>query len=440
MLETIAKPQSPAHWLDARDAGFVQNFRALLATIKTDGGDVEPVVKPILKAVAEEGDAAVLRYTQQFDSFALTRETMRVGHAEIANALASVPADILSALRFAHARILAFHQKQLPQDYSYTDDAGVKLGWRWRAIEAVGLYVPGGTASYPSSVLMNAVPAKVAGVPRVVMVAPAPQGALSPLSLAAAHIAGVDEIYRIGGAQAIAALAYGTETLAPVVKIVGPGNAYVACAKRLVFGLVGIDTIAGPSEVVVVADSSADAQMVAADLLAQAEHDVLAQSILITTDEGLATRVCAAVEAQLKTLPREKIARQSWQTRGVVIVVEILDDSVALIDALAPEHLELMVENPEALSAKIRNAGAIFLGSQTPEAIGDYVGGPNHVLPTARAARYAGGLNVLDFMKRTTLLSADGALPLELAEAAQVLARAEGLEGHARSVKLRTKP
>ena len=351
--------------------------------------------------------------------------------------MAACPRDELAALTFAHERILSFHRRQAPKDESFTDALGVKLGWRWTAVEAVGLYVPGGAASYPSSVLMNAVPAKVAGCGRVAMVAPAPEGRLNPLVLAAARIAGVDEVYRVGGAQAIAALAYGTATIAPVAKIVGPGNAYVAAAKRRVFGVVGIDMIAGPSEVVVLADASADPRYVAADLLAQAEHDEAAQSILVTDDIRLGRLVAEEVTKQLADLPRAKIAGASWRDNGAIIYVKRLADAVALVDRLAPEHLEIIAADAEALSSAIRNAGAIFLGAYTPEAIGDYVGGSNHVLPTSRSARFSSGLGVLDFVKRTSILACDARALKALGAAAVTLGRAEGLDGHARSVALR---
>ena len=347
------------------------------------------------------------------------------------------PPEALDALRFAHSRIVAFHERQIPQDHRFTDPLGVELGWRWRPVEAAGLYVPGGTASYPSSVLMNAVPAKVAGVGRIVMTVPAPEGRINPLVLAAAKLAGVDEIYRVGGAQAIAALAYGTRTIAPVAKIVGPGNAYVAAAKRRVFGTVGIDMIAGPSEVLIIADDGADPEWIAADLLAQAEHDAAAQSILITDDARLAGAVEASVARQLQALPREKIAAASWRDFGAIILVADLEESVALADRLAPEHLEIMTANAEALGQRIRNAGAIFLGAYTPEAIGDYVGGSNHVLPTARSARFSSGLSVLDFMKRTSILKCGAASLAKLGPAAIALGHAEGLDAHARSVALR---
>ncbi len=359
---------------------------------------------------------------------------------EIAAARAACDRRALDALSLARDRIEAYHRRQLPKDDRFTDALGVELGHRWTAIEAVGLYVPGGTAAYPSSVLMNAVPAKVAGVPRIVMVVPAPDGKLAPLVLAAAQLAGVDEIYRVGGAQAVAALAYGTETITPVAKIVGPGNAYVAAAKRLVFGKVGIDMIAGPSEVLILADGSGHPDWIAADLLAQAEHDASAQSILITDDAALADDVERAVEAQLKTLPRAAIAGASWRDFGAIILVRSLDEAVPLVDAIAPEHLEIEAKDAETLAGMIRNAGAIFLGAHTPEAIGDYVGGSNHVLPTARSARFSSGLGVLDFMKRTSILKCGPEQLRALGPAAIALGEAEGLDAHARSVAMRINP
>jgi histidinol dehydrogenase len=356
---------------------------------------------------------------------------------EIAAAAASCDPAGLDALELARARIEAYHRRQLPRDERFTDSLGVELGYRWRAIAAAGLYVPGGTAAYPSSVLMNAVPAKVAGVERLVMVVPAPGGKLNPLVLAAASLAGVDEMYRIGGAQAVAALAYGTATIAPVDKIVGPGNAYVAAAKRLVFGKVGIDMIAGPSEVLIVADGDANADWIAADLLAQAEHDTAAQSILITDDMMLASEVEVALAGQLATLPRAEVATASWRDFGATILVETLDDAVALVDAVAPEHLEIVARDAERLAARVRNTGAIFLGPHTPEAIGDYVAGSNHVLPTARSARFSSGLGVLDFMKRTSMLKCGPDQLAALGPAAIALGEAEGLSAHARSVAIR---
>ena len=423
--------------LDNRSPDFAENFARFLAAKREVSADIESATRAIVDDVAARGDAALIEATRKFDRLDLRADDLRVSAVEIDAALAGCDAQTLDALKFARDRIEVFHRRQLPGDDRFTDALGVELGWRWSAIESVGLYVPGGTAAYPSSVLMNAVPASVAGVARVVMVVPSPDGKLNPLVLAAAHLGGVSEIYRVGGAQAVAALAWGTATIAPVAKIVGPGNAYVAAAKRLVFGKVGIDMIAGPSEVLVIADRTGNAGWIAADLLAQAEHDVNAQSILITDDAALADDVERAVEAQLATLPRAKIARASWNEFGAVIVVNRLDAAVALADAIAAEHLEIMTQDPEALAAQIRNAGAIFLGPHTPEAIGDYVGGSNHVLPTARSARFSSGLSVLDFMKRTSILKCGPEQLRALGPAAMTLGRAEGLDAHARSVGLR---
>ena len=399
--------------------------------------DVEAACRRIVDDVAARGDAALIEATHRFDRLELDASQLRVSGDEIAQAVKACDRETLAALELARERIESFHRRQLPKDERFTDALGVELGWRWSAIQSVGLYVPGGTAAYPSSVLMNAVPAKVAGVDRIVMVVPSPDGKLNPLVLAAAHLAGVSEIYRVGGAQAVAALAHGTATIAPVAKVVGPGNAYVAAAKRLVFGKVGIDMIAGPSEVLVIADRSANAAWIAADLLAQAEHDANAQSILITDDAALASDVARAVESQLSTLPRAEIARASWQDFGGIIKVKTIDELIALADALAAEHLEIMTADPEGLAAKIRNAGAVFLGPHTPEAIGDYVGGSNHVLPTARSARFSSGLGVLDFMKRTSLLKCGPDQLRQLGPAAMTLGKAEGLDAHARSVGIR---
>jgi histidinol dehydrogenase len=383
------------------------------------------------------GDRALFELTARFDRVDLAKTRLRVAAAEIESAEKSCDENALAALKVARDRIEAYHRRQKPSDDRFTDSLGVEMGAKWTAIEAVGLYVPGGTAAYPSSVLMNAVPAKVAGVSRLAMVVPAPDGKLNPLVLAAARLAGIDEIYRVGGAQAVAALAYGTDSIAPVAKIVGPGNAYVAAAKRLVFGKVGIDMVAGPSEVLILADKTANADWIAADLLAQAEHDASAQSILITDDVGLADRVEKAVQSQLKTLPRAKVAGASWNEFGAVIVVRKLDDAIALVDQLAPEHLEILADDPERLVKRIRNAGAIFIGAHTPEAIGDYVAGSNHVLPTARSARFSSGLGVLDFMKRTSLVKCGPEQLRALGPAAIALGEAEGLSAHARSVSIR---
>jgi histidinol dehydrogenase len=423
--------------LDRTSADFAKRFSDFLAMKREVSADIEAATRAIVDDVANRGDLALIEATRKFDRLDLDASRLRVSAGEIDAAVKACDPATLEALEFAHGRIENFHRRQMPKDERFTDPLGVELGWRWTSIESVGLYVPGGTAAYPSSVLMNAVPAKVAGVGRVVMVVPSPDGKLNPLVLAAAHLSGVSEIYRVGGAQAIAALAHGTATIAPVAKIVGPGNAYVAAAKRLVFGKVGIDMIAGPSEVLVIADRTGNSGWIAADLLAQAEHDVNAQSILITDDAALAADVERAVEAQLATLPRADIARASWNDFGAVILVRHIADSVALANAIAAEHLEIMTSDPEALSVQIRNAGAIFLGAHTPEAIGDYVGGSNHVLPTARSARFSSGLGVLDFMKRTSILKCGPDQLRALGPAAMTLGKAEGLDAHARSVGLR---
>ena len=423
--------------LDSQSADFAARFSALLDVKREAAADVEASVRAIIADVAARGDRALIELTQKYDRVDLDKIGLRVSAAEVAAAENACDATALAALKFASQRITAYHERQKPKDERYTDALGVELGGKWTAIEAVGLYVPGGTAAYPSSVLMNALPAKVAGCPRLVMVVPAPDGKLSPLVLAAAKLAGVDEIYRVGGAQAVAALAYGTETIKPVAKIVGPGNAYVAAAKRLVFGKVGIDMIAGPSEVLILADATGNPDWIAADLLAQAEHDASAQSVLITDDAKLADKVEQAVTAQLRTLPRAEVAGASWRDFGAIITVAKLDDAVALVDRLAPEHLEIAAHEAEALTAKIRNAGAIFIGAHTPEAIGDYVAGSNHVLPTGRSARFSSGLSVLDFMKRTSLLKCGPEQLRALGEAAIALGQAEGLAAHARSVAIR---
>jgi len=416
---------------------FNEAFTRLISAKRENDVDVNAAVAAILADVRARGDEAVLDYTARFDRLSLTADSLRISAAEIKAARAQCSAATLAALEQAAERIRAYHARQKPADDFYTDANGVRLGHRWTPVEAAGLYVPGGTASYPSSVLMNAIPAKAAGVERLVMVVPSPDGKLNPLVLAAAEIAGVDEVYRIGGAQAVGALAYGTATIRPVDKIVGPGNAYVAAAKRQVFGIVGIDMIAGPSEILVVADGANDPAWIAADLLSQAEHDTAAQSILITDDAAFGQRVAAAVEEHLKSLPRAAIARESWDSHGAIIVVGSLDEAPTLVDRVAPEHLELAVEAPDALAAKIRHAGAIFLGRYTPEAVGDYVGGPNHVLPTARSARFSSGLNVLDFMKRTSLLGCDAQSLRAIGPAACVLAESEGLGAHGLSVAVR---
>lgn len=425
--------------LNTQAPEFEARFAGLLDAQREGAADVDATVADILADVHRRGDAAVLEYTERFDRLALDADGLRFTEAEITSAKAACDGDTLEALTLAAERIRDFHVRQLPEPLSYEDGAGVKLGARWTPLAAAGLYVPGGTAAYPSSVLMNAIPAMVAGVKRVAIVVPTPDGTINPLVLAAADIAGVTEIYRIGGAQAVGALAYGTDTIPPVDKITGPGNAYVAAAKRQVFGTVGIDLIAGPSEILVVADAKNDPDWIAADLLSQAEHDESAQSVLITDDESFAEAVSAAVEAQFQTLTREAIARTSWNDNGAVIVVRDWDEAAELVDRIAPEHLELAVAAPDDLAAKIRHAGAIFLGRHTPEAIGDYVAGPNHVLPTSRSARFSSGLSVLDFMKRTSLVACDASSLEEIGPAAVTLAEAEGLGAHARSVALRLK-
>jgi len=423
--------------LDSQSGDFPERFRNFLALKREAADNVEKAVRGIIADVSARGDRALFDLTAKFDRIDLGKSGLRVTADEIGKAERSCAGETLAALKFARDRIEAYHRRQKPKDDRFTDPLGVEMGSKWTAIEAVGLYVPGGTAAYPSSVLMNAVPAKVAGVPRLAMVVPAPDGELNPLVLAAAKLAGVDEIYRVGGAQAVAALAYGTETIVPVAKIVGPGNAYVAAAKRLVFGIVGIDMIAGPSEVLILADQTGNADWIAADLLAQAEHDASAQPILITDNAALAAQVEKAVESQLKALPRANIAGEAWSKFGAIIVVRKLDDAIALVDQLAPEHLEIAAVDAEKLVSRIRNAGAIFIGAHTPEAIGDYVAGSNHVLPTARSARFSSGLGVLDFMKRTTLLKCGPEQLRALGPAAIALGQAEGLTAHARSVAIR---
>jgi histidinol dehydrogenase len=423
--------------LDTRAADFAQRFRRFLDSKREVAADVEASARAIVADVVARGDLALRDYTAKFDGFDLAATGLRVNEQELTAALSACERSLLEALEFARGRIEAFHRRQVPKDDSFTDATGVELGARWTAIDAVGLYVPGGSAAYPSSVLMNAVPAKVAGVRRLVMVAPAPGGTVPASVLAAAKLCGVDEVYRIGGAQAIAALAYGTASIAPVAKIIGPGNAYVAAAKRAVFGKVGIDLVAGPSEVLILADRSANADWIAADLLAQAEHDENAQAILCTDDEKLAAAVERAIEGQLASLTRRKIAGASWRDFGAIILVGNFDEALPLVDAIAPEHLEIAVADSDALARRIRNAGAIFIGPHTPEAIGDYVAGSNHVLPTARSARFSSGLGVLDFMKRTSLLKCGPEQMRALADAAITLATAEGLDAHARSIAIR---
>lgn len=423
--------------LNARTAGFEAEFEQLLSATRETQADVDAQVRAILADVRARGDAALLEYNERFDGLSLPVENLRLSPDELNAAEAQCAQGALKALDVAAARIESYHQRQLPKDETFSDASGATLGWRWTPIDNVGIYVPGGTASYPSSVLMNAIPARVAGVARVAMVTPASGGAINPLTLAAAKRAGVREIYRVGGAQAIAALAFGTHMISAVDKIVGPGNAYVAAAKRQVFGRVGIDTIAGPSEILVIADAANNPDWIAADLLSQAEHDASSQSILITDSQALADAVAQAVEHALLSLPRRDIAAASWRDFGAVIVVDSLDRAVLLANRIAPEHLELAVADPNALLAKIKHAGAIFLGRHTPEAMGDYIAGPNHVLPTARSARFSSGLSVLDFMKRTTVLSCSPASLAELGPDAITLAEAEGLDAHARSIAAR---
>jgi len=423
--------------LSTADADFEPRFRDLLDMKREVSEEVDQVVAAIIADVRRRGDQALIEYTSRFDRVDLTPATLRIPEADIDRALGAVDKRTWAALELAADRIESFHARQMPADLRYTDASGVELGYRWTPVSAVGLYVPGGKAAYPSSVLMNALPARVAGVERRVMVMPTPGGEVNPLLLAAAKLAGIHEVYRIGGAQAVAALAYGTATIAPVDKIMGPGNAYVAAAKRQVFGTVGIDMIAGPSEVLVVADGNNDPAWIAADLLAQAEHDEAAQSILMTDDGAFAGAILRAVEAALAVLPRAAIARESWERHGAIVLLRSLDEAPALVDRVAPEHLELAVDDPEALFARIRHAGAVFLGRHTPEAVGDYVAGPNHVLPTARSARFSSGLSTLDFLKRTTLLRCDPDSLGRIGPAAVMLAEAEGLGAHGRSVSIR---
>jgi histidinol dehydrogenase len=426
-----------AIFLSTAEAGFEAGFAALLAAKREDAPEVDDVVAAIITDVRTRGDAALIDLTKRFDRLELTPETLAFSAAEIDAACDAVPADERAALELAALRIRAYHARQMPKDAQWREDSGAMLGWRWSAVSAAGLYVPGGLASYPSSVLMNAIPAQVAGVERLVICAPTPDGIVNPLVLLAARLSGVDTVYRIGGAQAIAALAYGTDTIAAVDKVTGPGNAYVAAAKRRVFGKVGIDMIAGPSEILVIADADNDPDWIAVDLLSQAEHDESAQSILITDDAAFGLAVAEAVTARLRTLERRAIAGASWRDYGAVLTVRDMDEAVALADRIAPEHLELCVADPQALSARIRHAGAIFLGHWTPEAIGDYVGGPNHVLPTARSARFSSGLSVMDFLKRTTLTQMTPAALRAIGPAAETLARSESLEAHALSVRAR---
>ena len=424
-------------FLSTADPDFETRFQALLSAKREDSPDVDHVVAEIIADVRARGDAAVLELTAKFDRLQLDAAGLRFSQAEIDAACTSVSEEDRAALELAADRIRAYHARQMPEDAMWTDEAGAELGWRWTPVSAAGLYVPGGLATYPSSVLMNAIPAKVAGVGRLAMVVPTPDGQVNPLVLLAAQISGVDEIYRIGGAQAVAALAYGTETIAPVDKITGPGNAFVAAAKRRVFGKVGIDMIAGPSEILVIADKDNDPDWIALDLLSQAEHDESAQSLLITDDAAFGQAVAAAVEKRLETLERRAIAGASWRNFGAVITVADLDEAVALSDRIAPEHLELCVADAEALAGRVTHAGAIFIGGWTPEAIGDYIGGPNHVLPTARSARFSSGLSVMDFVKRTTLARMTPDALLAIGPAAARLAASESLEAHGLSVLAR---
>lgn len=424
-------------FLSTLDADFETRFTSILNAKREDSPDVDDVVAGIIADVRARGDAAVLDLTAKFDRLELTAAQMRVSEAEIDAEIAKVPDAERVALETSAERIRAYHTRQMPKDEMWTDPEGATLGWRWTAVSAAGLYVPGGLASYPSSVLMNAVPAKVAGVKRLAVTVPTPDGIINPLVMMACRIAGVDEVYRIGGAQAVAALAYGTESIAPVDKITGPGNAFVAAAKRRVFGKVGIDMIAGPSEILVIADGENDPDWIALDLISQAEHDESAQSLLITTDAAFGQAVADSVETRLETLERRAIAGASWRDFGAVITVRDQDEAADLCDRIAPEHLELCVDDPDALSAKITHAGAIFLGQWTPEAIGDYVGGPNHVLPTARSARFSSGLSVLDFLKRTTLAKMSPEALRAIGPAAETLARSESLEAHGLSVTAR---
>ncbi len=424
-------------FLNTADADFEQAFTALLGAKREDSPDVDAIVADIIADVRARGDAALVELTEKFDRMSLTADRLQISEAEIDAAIENVSAEERAALELAAERIRAYHARQMPADDEWQDDTGATLGWRWSAVSAAGLYVPGGLASYPSSVLMNAIPAKVAGVERLAMVVPTPDGQVNPLVLLAARLSGVDEVYRVGGAQAVAALAYGTETIAPVDKITGPGNAFVAAAKRRVFGKVGIDMIAGPSEILVIADKDNDPDWIALDLLSQAEHDESAQSILITDDEEFGRSVADAVDARLQMLERSAIAGPSWRDFGAIITVQDLDEAAELSNRIAPEHLELCVADPRTLSEKTIHAGAIFLGQYTPEAIGDYIGGPNHVLPTARSARFSSGLSVMDFLKRTTLSQITPDALRAIGPAAETLAKSESLQAHGLSIRAR---
>lgn len=436
MLQQRNGPLMP-HFISTQELDFKSKFKILLGMKREEAPDVDATVAQIIADVRANGDAAIIALTKQFDGMTLTPETIAFSPDEIAREVAKVSNQDRTALELAAHRIKDFHARQMPQDAQWTDEVGATLGWRWTPVSAAGLYVPGGTASYPSSVLMNAIPAQVAGVEHLSICCPTPNGVVNPLVLLAAQISGIDRIYRIGGAQAIAALAYGTETIMAVDKITGPGNAYVAAAKRRVFGQVGIDMIAGPSEILVIADGDNDPDWIALDLLSQAEHDASAQAILITTDAALAQKVIQAIEKIIEKLERRAIAAASWRDYGAVILVKDLAEAAALSNQIAPEHLELMVQDPDALAQIITHAGAIFLGAFTPEAIGDYVGGPNHVLPTARSARFSSGLSVMDFVKRTTLTKMTPAALAAIGPAAERLATSESLEAHGLSVRAR---
>ena len=424
--------------LSTRDPGFAQAFRVLVADRRESGGDVARDVARIIADVRSRGDEALAEYTARFDGHSLADDAAwQVSPDECRAAFDDLKPDLRAALELAAQRIRAYHEAQKPEDRDHTDDAGVRLGAMWRPVDAAGLYIPGGRASYPSSLLMNAIPAKVAGVERLAVVTPTPKGVTNPLVLAAAHLAGVDEVWRIGGAQAVAALAYGTRRIRPVDVVTGPGNAWVAEAKRQLYGVVGIDMVAGPSEILVIADGRNDPEWTAADLLSQAEHDPVAQSILITDDPAFADAVAECVRVELALLPTMRVASESWNTHGVIIEVSSLDEAPDLANALAAEHVQLAVDDPQPLFDRIRHAGSVFLGRMTPEAVGDYVAGPNHVLPTGRRARFSSGLSVLDFMKRTSFIGLDRAALEAIGPAAIALAQAEGLPAHARSIEVR---
>ena len=425
--------------LNSQNSNFEKEFKKLLLAKREDSVDVDVSVREIIGGVIELGDQALIEYTKKFDRISLTTETLRFTQSELKEQAAQVSDKDRSALELAVTRIKSYHEKQLPDDTFWTDESGVELGWRWSPVSAAGLYVPGGLASYPSSVLMNAIPAKVAGVKRLAITVPTPDNKVNPMVLLAAQLSGVDEVYRVGGAQAIAALAYGTKTIEPVDKITGPGNAFVAAAKRQVFGKVGIDMIAGPSEILVIADKTSRPDWIALDLLSQAEHDENAQSILITDSDDVINAVTEKIEINLQNLSRNEIAGKSWKNNGAIIKVPNFEMAAELSNRIAPEHLELCVSDPENLAKKISNAGAIFLGHWTPEAVGDYVTGPNHVLPTARSARFSSGLSVMDFLKRTTLAKVSRDALLKIGPSAVTLANSEGLECHGLSISERIK-